>query len=505
MLRLRRVGSHCLDVLVRFHMSLHPELAPELEVDDDKKSERNFVAFLQMGILTKKLYINNKTYGTGFISFLLERIPAFLELYGPLVTHLHLGRMPLEIVKHELKFFESFPNLSVLIADDYGWGPNSEYPDGTRLSEMDVKFPASFKNLTKVDIALKHDVYHLSHFASRIHQASDNVEYLALPFSDLVWNADSVDDKKKARKKQGKSKKEENEYFGPGPCHLPSQIHRIMDRFRVTLEDLERKCPEGDIPMLQHYDYKNFYYDDQFCDNARKVELEAASVFMKVCELAVKCDVLLYHVNPAWLQNYDMVPNRAADLWSCVASLVNLHPSVRFLEMKNLQKVEVRSTALSCVNTGPKWKETRPKWPALEILKVTVDSDKLCEATEFQGIIGPKTYPPLATGNIFRFLFSDIKRLALTELELVFKGEGEKVTLRADDIIEACPNLEKLKLGNWRGKTTNKVFRRFWNAFPKLQEVSLEGCQELSDAGFIGSNPKKPVFLELKGKICFKG
>ncbi len=170
------------------------------------------------------------------------------------------------------------------------------------------------------------------------------------------------------------------------------------------------------------------------------------------------------------------------------------------LKMPNLEKITIPFTSGSATA-----EEIRPEWPALKVLEITVDGktgyvwdvDRNERFGDIERVIGQSTH------MLFKFLFGNgIVRTNMTELSIHFaewRGKKKVAVPKVEEIAESCPNLKRIKLGNWMG--TNKQLAELWEELPYLEEISLENCKELGNVAFVGEEIEYPVFFCLESKL----
>lgn len=484
-------------------MRLHPELAPELEINSDT---RPMSKFLQMGISTTKLYIHNPT-GCFFYSQIDPKsLSKFIKKYGPVIKSLKVLELSTHPYGKERTLLQGLVNLESLTAACEGIGVSdretAENPQKVRrlYTQMAEKAraavypckninipPDSLKNLKELRIAQKGYVQ-MNDLGNRmLHYVvfCPFLEHLAFPLNaKLSRSLIRIDE-------------------SPDPVlALGSAFHILDDHLEWRLQEHPTKRQPKSLDLENFYDPELMYI---FLNN-----LLGAIDFRKLLLRCTNQQVDMWGVQGMWFRLHQY-HEPAAELKNpgigkCVKGLVNLEKAACNFEMPELRSIWIRDVVF-CEDLNFSPGETIPQWDNLEKLDILVDlnSEYVDFVSENQVVFNPVARFKSGTKRLFNLMFKNGRHENLTELGLKYCAciDGEDTVPapvpKAEDIVKACPNLKKLTLKRWQG--TNKALVELWKGLDKLEEVTLDTCRNLGNVAFVGMDVDKPVFCNLTSKL----
>ncbi|ODM95794.1 putative RNA-binding protein EEED8.10 [Orchesella cincta] len=435
LLRFRRVCKRTKSLAENFLNQFEHNV--ELEINETSKPLKSF---LQLGLPASHIYLNN----TGPDIFQEIEIAKFLDLYGNSITHLRVHKFFTFLEYHEFLFYQGLTNLHHLEFEEIDATSRNCFNSPDRQKSP---FPPNFRNIKSLKIGMVHrSASYDTGYAWDLIEFCNKLESVSHPLYKDVFEGMSIHPD------------------GPFGCVQSMMLQRFYDR------------PEEN--NLKYYDLENYEYDVLYPNSIK---------FLMLCEDCYRFDIRLLNVDAALFRNISpSMRNFFPVVADPVVSLRNVHASVFLMELPNLEKLVISST-LSCSMIS-QWNKD-PKWPKLEILDVTVDSEWLDEMHPFhQG-----------TMDLLEIFFKDVVRLNLTDLRLRFTdfAPGHELPRpKALHVITSCPNLKKLTICKWHG--TNKALSKLWSGLTELEEITLESCELLGNVGFVGEDSKDPVFLKLK-------
>lgn len=469
-------------------MSIHPELSPEIEINQNYKG-RNFGAFLNLNIKTTKLFLKNGAYG---VDDFFQRNPKeqaiFLEQHGPLIKQLRVEEFSLYCCGKEWDFLEGLVNLESFEAGFFGMGRGRM---GGSLAELEK---ACSEKITRA----WQDPRFMCHNIPEIFKKLKRVKVGQIPgeaFANILDRTGGFFEKCEALE------------FASFPYNSYADFLNFASLGQVVVDrryNLARAFLFIDYYIenpskmngttLKCFDFA-CYHEEQGAASLQS-HLNGSMAFLKLLRRCLTHQVLLKNVAPFWFAYREAMPEfRNPDLGVPVVSMIGLHPCVLSLKFPNLEKVELRTLAQT--SPGTRWRENRMYLPGLKSLSIHSDR-KHIRCQEWDHGREPRQF--LMDGReIFNFFFEGICRQRMEELNLSFQiGAGRVALPRAEDIVTACPNLKRIKLVAWPGTDVELV--KLWNGLPGLEEVSLEHCKYVGNAAFVGEDVKNPVFLKLKSK-----
>ncbi len=512
LLRLRRVCSWTKGITDAY-LQVNPQLAPEIEINEG--NEKTLKSFMDLGIPTTKLFLNNKSGYSFYENIGKKTEHQFLNKFGPLIKHLRVSRLTSISFGRELNFINGMKNLKSFEADYFGHGRKTDedvlsneamahYQQlATQKSFLkeDRCFPLPFQSLETIKIGpmFGQDYEYLKRMdvvcrSGNIFYICPQLKYACLPFDSTFKTPE----------------------FGEGLTE-DALFHGSLPRALLYLGIYTAERPNDLYPpsgvngRLEVYDFQNYHNDsipwamEYFKESFDKLRAcwVGSKDFVHVCLRALETGLKLLNVDPRWYCARYNVGLTLPELGIPVVSLVGLDPCMRGLDMPNLEKITIPFTSGSLPGDP-----TRPRWPALKIVDITVDGKVGCVWDMYgrRRIEDCSKELALPTTALFRFLFWEVVRANMTELSIRFvdgKGKKELEVPNVEDIVKSCPNLKKIKLGNWMG--TNKQLVELWNGLLGLEEISLENCKELGNVAFVGEDVGNPVFLRLESKLnlCF--
>lgn len=452
-------------------------MAPEIEIQEDNV-DRSLKAFLQLGIPTTKIFINNPSGHEFFDKLDNPTLYKFLRNKGPIIKSLRMKQFSFCPCFNEWTFLASLPSLDTFEADFIGFG-KALTTDGGEVMETHVLraqsdtrigglyLPLNFKKMTMMKIGQTHpEVTKLSNIHDRVPgilKMFEQLDYISFPVNLKYFDYEYIHAQRYLRQSE----------------HALVQMMKEFSKFIKT-------CKENGRRPVKYIDFENYHVDEAFRNN--DANHEASSLFLNLCKQSLESGVKLLNVNSSWFERRLKTRSRnlkSVDLGIPIVSLVYFDPCVFKLNMPNLVKIDIRKTSPQSYSViGLKG---RLHWPSLKTLNVNVD-------------LGSEV--PIEQKKVlwlFDLFFKNTVRHQLSELCLRFESKLKVFTPKTEDIVRSCQNLKKLKISNWPGPPKELV--KLWSGLGALEEVTLENCSGIYNKTFIGDDFGNPTFLKLKSKL----
>lgn len=492
LLRLRRVST-ATKRMTNLFIQVNTDKVPEIEING--KDFRTFAQFLKMGIPTKKLFLNNGSDPSFYEKVGTRKLRKFSKLYGSEVTSLRVSQLTIFPVKQERRLMKGFKNVQSFEAGRLviGNDVDSELLEGMNILALllnvpianlhfNTLFPRFFAGLKNVSIGRdpENEEANELQLGYEVLKHCPNLKTASYPFD---WS-----DLRSMETLRGT---------------LTTELFNIQ----LYIEEREN----NQLPNLETFDFKNF--GDNLDGFGVRADIAIAAywaasqnVFLDLCLTAISTKTFFTNVRPHWFSAMNVGGELRLVRPDCgipIVSLLGLHPCVMSLEMPNLEKITIPYSSKS---VGIKEDEDTPDWPNLKCLELNVDG-KVGHAWDYGAMMNldpSVSFEVMSVRGLYRLFFKNVVRMNMTELDLNFLDSGWRDVVpvpKCGDIVVSCPNLKKIKLGNWKG--TNKGLVTLWNGLASLEEVELEGCENLGNVAFVGEDVQEPVFLKLKSKCLF--
>lgn len=205
----------------------------------------------------------------------------------------------------------------------------------------------------------------------------------------------------------------------------------------------------------------------------------------KLIETCHRSKCLLVHVVEGFER--PLTPEESSLLGETIGGILCISKNLEFRTLKNLESISIQDEFVETSDVEKKFVGSEENaLKALSQVSLTLTTSIL-------------------QSERLAFCLLQQRRPSVKSVSVLFqqdlKGSAQASIFRAPKFTESFPNLRVLKLNGFDGK--DQDYLGFWKGFPGLEELSLENCRSLGDAGLMGDDKENPKFLELKRKMIY--
>lgn len=462
LLRLRRTCMQLHDFVDAF-IRKQVAFVEEMEINDSP--DKNLEAFITLGIVPKKLFINNPGGQVFYEEMDDQALTYFQENMAHRIKSLKVLEISLFPSSKEWKFLSSFKDLEEFSAQYYGHGGAECLNIGRAREEgLDLTgpmLPAEWTDCLK-KLKIGHNQKYPINYDIRPRHAAllesySNLEQVAIPYLSFDLHSNSG------------FKRNRGQLMSQESFNLQFLVYGFL-------------AARGKLKII---DFKSLHEEtNRGIVLLNRLATQSIFLMFRTCLMS---GTKLKNVNADWFTFHDP----AHDLYdsehgSVVLSMVNLNSSVCDMDftMPNLEELDIRETARSSVN--PLFDFIRPEWPSLRKIKIHINSAVNVEENQ-------------DTGMIYNFLWDDEPRERAEDLTISFERDMPLPIPSTRDIVVSMPNLNKLTIRNWIG--SNDDLLTLWTGLRHLKHVTVDSCTNVANEAFIGT--ENSSFIHLQGKQYF--
>jgi len=418
----------------------------QLEIRSDIEGWQTFEAAVRSELNVTSIFINNPG-DEGMDIYNSPGLSSFIRQYGQHIRKLKVQSFGTFLSENEFNFFESLTNLREL---------KLQVVDARRRPvdcELPLRFPSTFRNLRVLkfgNIMSPVEAPYRTDYHWYLVRLCPFLEFLRFPVASQDYEIPAAEGGP-------------DNYYDSIMDYIKSQQH-ILGTLRLKTLDLKYLIGDPDLVMSTRFPYFLWFLYLQFKDS---IQLRNAHV-----------EMLFEDPNGT----HPMAPFYRDVCNHLITSMTNLQPCVRFLELPQLTKLIINSTAWSALfqDLG-----NDPDWPKLTSISILFDGGNV------------------ALSNLTNFLFKDKFRPSVYNLSIVYDEDvcnedflSGSISCRA--LARNFVNLKILEIVRWNVK--NVSFLKLWEGLTQLEELTVEDCSTFGNVALIGPHPAQPIFLQLKSK-----
>lgn len=423
----------------------------QIEIRNDCGGWATFDAVVRSGLNVTAIYLNNPG-DDGLDIYNSPGISGFMQTYGPHIRKLKVRSFGTFHSDSEFNFFESLPNLRELKIHVLDARNRKVLPEGAEPDP--IRFPTSFRNMKLLkfgNIMSPMEPPHKTKYHWDLVRACPQLEYLRFPVASQDYDYPELTP-------------EAGLYYEPIMNYMKNQrdsgipVLKVLDlKYLVSSQDTMMSIAFPSFLCCMHLDFcdpplfKNAHADMVFDEETNTVPL---NLYRECCNISV-------------------------------ASLINFTPNIRMLQLPNMTKLVINSTAWSSLSNlyfG------EPDWCALKSISILFDGGNPHLSTLTDFIFKSKRRP-------------SVERLSIIFDESVYKDMQLHGLISSRSLARNFENLKFLEMVRWEVK--NRSLVRLWEGLKKLEELRVEDCKSFGNAALIGENLAAPAFLRLKSKGWF--